>query len=192
MVALWLLVALSTLALELSVVARERRLAVANTLESLRAERAAESGVQQVRARLSQLLTRGGEDAPWNTPDPINPWSVASSLQRDSGVLGDGASYVVTSVDVGAKVNVNFVDEEGFKQFLTATSVDAITADGLSQTGMDWRDADDSHRLRGAEGNDYAKATARELPRTGPFESVDELRFVRGMTRSILLKVAPS
>jgi len=66
-----------------------------------------------------------------------------------------------------------------------------LTADALAQAIMDWRDADDFRRLRGAERDDYIKSGARELPSNGPFEAVNELRFVRGMTRSILSHIAP-
>src|SRR5690242_17471707 len=64
--AIWLLVALSTLALEMSVIARHRRLAVANTLEAVRAERAAASGIEQERADLGRLLVQSAAGKAWN------------------------------------------------------------------------------------------------------------------------------
>jgi type II secretory pathway component PulK len=64
--------------------------------------------------------------------------------------------------------------------------IDVVSVDGLAQAIIDWRDEDDFPRLHGAERDDYMKAGARELPRNGPFESVNELRFVRGMTSVIL------
>jgi general secretion pathway protein K len=186
MSALWLMVALSTLALELAVIARHRRLAVANSLESVRAERAATSGVEHERARLGLLLLVGGDGV-----SVIDPWREADATPRDTVTMDDGASYTVACADIATKVNINVVDEAGLDRFLTELSVDPITADALSQAIIDWRDADDFRRLRGAERDDYVKSGARELPSNRPFESVDELRFVRGMTRPILLKIAP-
>jgi len=190
--ALWLLVALSTLALELSVVARHRRLAVANTLESVRAERAAASGVEHERARLARLLVRDSDGAPWNaTKSAADPWRFAESSPTDTVTLGDDALYAAASVDVSTLVNINVADEAGLVRFLTASSIDPLVADALGQAIMDWRDADDFRRLRGAERDDYIKSGARELPSNGPFDAVDELRFVRGMSGSILSQIAP-
>jgi general secretion pathway protein K len=191
MSALWLVVALSTLALELSVIARHRRLAVANTLESVRAERAAVSGIEHERARLGLLLVQGNErGSPSSPASVIDPWWRADTAARDTATMDDGAAYTTTAADIGSLVNINFVDAAGLERFLTASSVDPIAADALSQAIMDWRDADDFRRLRGAERDDYIKDGARELPSNAPFESVDDLRFVRGMTRAILVRVA--
>ncbi|HEY6825453.1 MAG TPA: hypothetical protein VI259_01275 [Gemmatimonadaceae bacterium] len=190
--ALWLLIALAALSLELSVVARHRRLIVANTLESVRAERAAKSGIEEERARLAQLAV-GGSNIAWRDQASIvDPWRSADSVPHDTASVGDGTKVVVASRDLGTLVNLNLVDEPGLTRFLAAVSIDANTADALSQAIMDWRDADDFRRLRGAEREDYSKAGARELPRNGPFEDIDELRFIRGMTPTILSKIAPS
>ncbi len=66
--ALWLLVALSALTLEVSLVARERRLAAANTLEAAQARAAADAGLEHARARLAAVL-RGGALDPWRQPE---------------------------------------------------------------------------------------------------------------------------
>ena len=191
--ALWLLIALAALSLELSVVARHRRLVIANTLESVRAERAAASGIEQERARLAQLSApRADGFSSDDQASIIDPWRHVEALTADTIDLGEGALSTASSIDIGTLVNLNLVEESGFTRFLAASSIDAITADALSQAVMDWRDADDFRRLRGAERNEYMKAGARELPKNGPFETVDELRFVRGMTPSILSKIAPS
>jgi len=191
--ALWLLVAMAALSLELSVAARHRRLVVANTLEALRAERAAASGIEQERARLAELSVHADDRNSWNDPAPIvDPWRYADSSPRDTVSVDDGAVFTVASRDIGTLVNLNLVDEQGLTRFLGAASIDPITADALSQAIIDWRDADDFRRLRGAERDDYLKAGARELPMNSPFEAVDEVRFVRGMTSSILSKIASS
>ncbi len=191
--AIWLLVAVSALALELSVVARQRRRAVANILESLRAEHAATSGLEHEKARLGGLLSHEQSGPSWNDSRSIvDPWGdVGSASPPDTIAVGDDTFFAVVAVDLGTLVNVNVVDESGLTRFLAASSIDPITADGLSQATMDWRDADDFRRLRGAERDDYKKAAAHELPRNGPFESIGELRFVRGMSPSTLQKIVP-
>ena len=156
--------ALSTLALEVSVIARHRRLVVANTLESVRAERAAASGVEQERARLALLAQSYQRSSRGDAAALLDPWRHADSTNRDTVTMADGASYAVVSADIGTMVNINVVDETGLTRFLIASSIDPITADALSQAIMDWRDADDFRRRRGAERDDYIKSGARELP----------------------------
>ena len=191
MSALWLLVALSALALEVSVIARHRRLIVANTLESVRAERAAASGIEDERARLALLAGAGGRRYGSDVTSIIDPWRQADSVARDTVAMDDGAAYVVSSADIGTLVNINVVNEPSLTRFLAASSIDPVTADAVSQAISDWCDADDFRRLRGAERDEYIKAGARELPGNGPFESIDELQLVRGVTREIFGKIAP-
>jgi general secretion pathway protein K len=103
--------------------------------------------------------------------------------------MHDGATYQTSVLDLGATVNLNRATEDELRAFLTAKGIDASLVDGLAQAMMDWRDPDDFRRLHGAERDEYIKAGARELPRNGPFETVDELRFVRGMTPRLLSKM---
>jgi general secretion pathway protein K len=190
MAALWLLVAISTVSLELSVIARGRRLSTINGLESVRAAAAAESGIEHARARLARMIGQGVGET-WNDPvSVLDPWHRAGAAAiRDSVAMADSATYRMHVTDLGATLNINRATEDELRAFLTAKAIDAVTVDGLAQAIIDWRDEDDFRRLRGAERDDYIKAGARELPRNGPFESVDELRFVRGMSPAILSTV---
>jgi len=190
MAALWLVVAISTVSLELSVIARERRLSAINILESARAEAAAESGIEHARARLARMIAQGGAGETWNDPvSVLDPWHGAAAVIHDSVTMIDGAAYRTTVADLGAKLNVNRVTEDELRAFLTAKAIDAVTVDGLAEAIIDWRDDDDFRRLHGAERDDYIKTGVRELPRNGPFESLDELRFVHGMNPAILSRI---
>ncbi len=190
MAALWLLVAISTVSLELSAMARGRRLSVVNALESVRASAAAESGIEHTRARLVRMIGEGGAGQTWNDPlSVLDPWHDAAAAIHDSVTFDDGATYRTHISDLGSMLNVNRVTEDELRAFLTAEAIDAVTVDGLAQAIIDWRDPDDSRRLHGAERDDYIKASAREVPRNGPFESIDELCFVRGMTPAMFSKI---
>jgi general secretion pathway protein K len=190
MAAMWLLVAISAVSLELSAIARSRRLAAGNLLESTHARAAAESGIEHARARLARVIAEGGSGRTWNDPvSVLDPWHSLEVGLRDSVQMIDEGWYRVALSDLGARVNVNRATEDDLRRLLIALDIDAAKADGLAQAIGDWRDEDEFRRLRGAEREDYLKAGARELPRNGPFESVDELRFVRGMTPELLAKV---
>lgn len=178
--ALWLLVALSTASLALALSARSRRLAAANYAEGVRARAATQAGVEHIRARLVERLT------PDRGPDP---WSGMDSV-ADTLMLGD-ARVTATVRDLGTVLNLNRADETEIRRFLVALRVDAGEADRLAQAIADWRDGDDLHRMRGAERADYLAAGAAALPRNGPFQRLDELRAVRGITTRLYDKIRP-
>lgn len=60
----------------------------------------------------------------------------------------------------------------------------------ITQAILDWRDPDSQRRPQGAEDNDYRALGRRTGARDGPFESIAELVQVRGMTPSLLDRVA--
>ena len=187
--AVWLMVAMSAVGLEVALVARDHRLAAANALEGATVRAAAASGVEHARARLARALVEGGTRRSWNDVQSIvDPWHHLDGMMPDSTVMG-GGSYRVRLTDLGTRLDINSVTEADLRRFFVAQRIDAAQADALAQAMMDWRDADDFKRGRGAERDDYIKAQAAELPRNAPFESVDELLQVRGMSRAIFARV---
>jgi len=181
--ALWLLVAISVASLALESAARTRRLAAANLAEGIRAQAAAQAGIEQVRARLERRL------AQW-TLEGVDPWTNVDSLLSDTLTIG-AAQVGVAVRDVGAQLNLNVATEDELRRLFTALRIDAGQADRLAQCILDWRDADDLHRARGAERNAYLRAGAVELPRNGPFQSIAELRAVQGMSADLYERVQP-
>lgn len=181
--ALWLLVAFSVVSLALSAGARRRRLAAANLVEWTGAQAAANAGIEQLRQRLAARLEA-------TVPAPVDPWRGADSVVRDTLELGD-VRAVVHARDVGAALNLNRAGEDELRRLFVALRVDAGVADRLAQAIADWRDPDDLHRMRGAERDAYLEAGAAVLPGNGPFQSLGELRDVRGMTPALYEQVRP-
>jgi general secretion pathway protein K len=180
--ALWLLVAISVLSLALETTARSHRLAAANLAESVQARTAADAGIEQTRARLVRRL---------NATTVGDPWAGADSLFRDT-IAVDPGRVLVSARDVGAQLNLNRATEDELRRFFVALPIDAGLADRLAQSILDWRDEDDLHRPRGAERDEYLKAGAVQLPRNGPFQSLDELAAILGMTRATYERVRPN
>lgn len=186
--ALWLLVALSTVGAGMAVRAKDVRRTAANVQESARALAAADGGVAHVRLLLERRLQRGA--AGGGTAAILDPWVELGSVLPDSQAL-DGAVYRVALRDAGSALHLNRCGEDELRTLLVALRVDAGEADRIAQAAMDWRDPDDLHRGRGAERGDYLRAGAAVLPRDGPFLSVEELRSVRGVTPEIFALARP-
>ena len=84
-------------------------------------------------------------------------------------------------VDEAAKLNLN-------APWLTAEMIQYLPGmtPQIAAAIMDWRDANTSISTDGAEDETYAKLTTSYKTKNAPFESVEELRLVAGMTTEIL------
>ena len=179
--AVWLLVALSVVGLDLSLRGRARRLAAANANEAVQARAAAGAGVAHARALLEERATLPRTAG-------VDPWQGMAPLEEQAL---PGAFYRVDLRDTGAALNLNGCTEDELRRLLQALRIDAGLADRIAQAAMDWRDPDGMHRARGAEADDYLRAGAAVLPRNGPFPSVGELRHVRGVTDRVFRRAEP-
>ncbi len=188
--ALWLLVALSVVGLEFGLRARERRLAAANVLESGRANAAAEAGIADAHAQLTELLVGTPRFGRASIDRALDPWGGSDAFVSDTVALGE-SRYAVSFSDAGAALNLNRATEEELRRLFVALRMDFGKADRLAQAIMDWRDADDLHRARGAERQDYLDAGAVVLSENRPFDRLGELRHVMGMTREAYDLIRP-
>ena len=115
----------------------------------------------------------------------IDPWTPSSNPY--SIEIGDGDCEVFIS-DEGGKINVNKITEEtrdNFIKFLTACKLEELTAETITNSILDWLDEDDLHHVNGAEKNYYATLPEPYEPKNGPFESLEELTLVKGITPQI-------
>lgn len=181
--ALWLLVALTAAGLGFGLLERARHLAAANTVEEARARAAAEAGLADTRSRLLQLLD-GQRD------DRVDPWSSELVKPVDTVAVGS-ARAVVTINDPTARLNLNRATEGELRRLFVALRLDYGDADRIAQRIMDWRDADDMRRARGAERDDYESEGSAVLPANGAFTRLAELRDVLGVTSEIYDRVRP-
>ena len=102
----------------------------------------------------------------------------------------DGQRMVVAVEDEGGKIDLNASGDPAIRQLVNAV---APKASGLADNILDWRQqTGDLHRLQGATGADYAAAARDYHPRGGPFQSVDELKLVLGMTPAIFESLVPA
>ena len=87
-----------------------------------------------------------------------------------------------------AKVDLNYASDEQLTALLTPllTDLDIDNAPELIAGILDWRDEDDETREGGAENTYYNTLDPPYNAKNGPFDSVEELLLVRGITAAIL------
>lgn len=85
------------------------------------------------------------------------------------------------------RIPINIVLEYGFVDSLRTLfemwELEPEEAAALADSLADWVDRDSQSRMNGAERDYYETLGLPELPRNQPFDSVEEMQFVRGMDR---------
>jgi general secretion pathway protein K len=98
--------------------------------------------------------------------------------------VGSG-NFRVRWVDEGGKININRADEQTLRRVFTNLGVEEPSRSILVDSIMDWRDPDDLHRLSGAENEYYRSLTPPYTAKNGPFDTVEDLLWVRGVTSEL-------
>jgi general secretion pathway protein K len=104
----------------------------------------------------------------------------------------DGHRIAIEIEDELGKIDLNAADRSIFERLFRLAGADQDLAGRLADETLDWRTPGDLRSLHGASKNDYAAAGLPYVPRDGPFQSVDELRLVLGMTTQIFESVRPT
>lgn len=162
----------------------------ANAGAETRARAAAVAGVEHAVASLGPLaLARSTPGPAGSAPFALEALTLNSRLARVE--LAPGVVYGVRIHDVSARLHLNHADEAELRALFMGVGAGYSDADVAAQSILDWRDADELHRARGAEWDDwYRHQPLAFMPRNAPFRSLDELRQVRGMER-LFPRVAP-
>ena len=90
--------------------------------------------------------------------------------------------------DESGKINVNKITDDmrsSFVRVLTAYKLKQFVAETITDSILDWLDEDDLHHINGAEKDFYAALSDPYEPKNGPFESIEELTLVKGVTPQI-------
>ena len=98
--------------------------------------------------------------------------------------IGDGA-FRVRWLDEGGKININRADEGTLRRIFTNLGIEEPGRTIIVDSIMDWRDPDNLHRLSGAENEYYRSLTPPYTARNGPFDTVEDLLWVRGVTSEL-------
>lgn len=173
--ALWTLSLLSLMAVGLMMVSRTDRLLSRNALAAVRADLAADAGIARAIAAIAAR-------------NPNDPWPIDGTART---LEIDGFQVQVAIQDELGRIDINQASEALLNNLFIALGVPRQTATALADAIADWRDADDLKRLNGAEAAQYTAAEFSYGPRNAPFETLEELRLVSGVTEEIFEKARP-
>ena len=111
-----------------------------------------------------------------------NPYSVT---------IGDRNCDVYLSSENG-KININGLNDinrEFLVNFLKKMGVDASDADTITDSILDWMDADDFTHVNGAEDGFYGSLPDPYKSKDAPFYSIEEMTLVQGVTPGIFEQI---
>ncbi len=167
---LWVLVMLSIVAASLCLEVRTRALIARNTADNAAARASADAGIQ--RAILDLIAGRHVSETPYD-------WRFANHFVR------------ISVRDEASKIDVNMAPPALLAALFNSVGVDSYRAQSLADAIADFRDADNFTHPHGAEEAEYKTAGLHWGPKNAPFESLEELQQVLGMTPDTYKLVAP-
>jgi general secretion pathway protein K len=107
-------------------------------------------------------------------------------LPREKVPLGSGSfSYTIT--DEQSRLNVNTSPPDRLDRLMLCREIDKSVRDVIVDSVQDWKDADEEHRVNGAESEDtYLKLEVPYRSHNRNLDSVRELLQVKGVTPALL------
>jgi general secretion pathway protein K len=150
-------------------------------IEAHLAEAAVEQAVREIAGDVGFAVTAEDGDLTFYTSERL----ALKRLPRTNVPLGAGHfSYRLS--DEEARLNLNAATPERVDRLLQTLGIDKIERDTINDSLQDWRDANEDHRLNGAESED----TYLELPlpyrsKNANLDSITELLQVKGVTPAI-------
>ena len=179
---LWIFIFLFVVAFDFSLSVREEGMVARRYAEEAEGYYLAVAGFEERLYRL--LLTRRTSAEPSDLGESFEDEKSVVYGEWYEAALGNGF-YRVRVVDEGGKVNLNRADEGSLRQVFTNLGIGDPRIGILVDSILDWRDEDQLHRVNGAE-DDYYLSLPNPYPaRNGPFDTPEDLLWVKGMTPAL-------
>ena len=178
---LWILMLLTVLAFEFSLMTRTEAKVTLNQRESTEAYYLARAGIYKAIAELSRPVVAEPDDEEEDA-DPLEArWMTDGRPYQVP--LGNGVAEV-RIFDEGGKININAANGSTLRELFTTLRLDRGTS-GMVDPILDWRDPDSNYHRNGAEDTYYLSRPEPYHAKNGPFDTMDELLWVKGMTADI-------
>ena len=160
----------------LALLGRERQPMLSPEMEALIVSR---PELEQVLDPYGETMLRDASEQRWPADGTVYAWRFG------------GGEALVSIQDETGKIDLNTARDELLKGLFLSVGLEEQEAAALVDAIADFRDPDDLRRLNGAEDDDYRDAGLAYGAKDRPFDAVEELRQVMGMTRALYERVAP-
>lgn len=147
--------------------------AARNFREQAEAAMLAKAGIARGLADLINAKTQQDVTSPLVLPYRVGPVR-----------LGRG-TYDVLVTNEDSRISLTRAPASVLQRLLRNTGVSKQQSDTIVASILDWRDQDDVSRQSGAESSYYGSLPIPYHPKNGPFDFVEEVLLVKGMTREI-------
>lgn len=186
-IVIWMLAFLSLAALAVTRSVQSHIRQTTNHVQSRNAELLADAGVSLAILDLVKSQGRGdgraGAPAAKTRRFPID--GSTTQCQLDDAVLS------ISVQDTGGLISLSTGSERLFQALFLGLGATLDTARRVTDTLIDFRDADDLRRPSGAEKSDYATAGRTLGPKNEPFEAFEELHQVLGLDAKLISAMKP-
>jgi general secretion pathway protein K len=176
-VVLWMLTLLSIIAATLTLEIRSTTHVARNMAENAAARAAADAGIQRAILDLASSANVPSKEK-FRTDGTVYAWRFADYLVR------------ISIQDEASKIDLNQAPEKLLAALFASAGIDPAKAQSLADAIADFRDKDNFPRPHGAEETEYRAAGLAWGPKNAPFQTVEELQQVIGMTGEIYQRVA--
>jgi general secretion pathway protein K len=174
---LWVITLLAVIAGNFAFSMRGEAQIARNLISTAKAQALADAGVQRAWFELLK--------------PPTDPQRWQANGVKHAFTL-DGTLLTVSIHDESGQIDLNAAPDALIKSLFVSMGLSEAASVTLLDVVLDWRDTDNLKRLHGAEDDDYRAVGKNYLPPNGPFETVDELQRVLGMTAELYRKLAPA
>lgn len=174
---LWTLTLLTVIASSFAFVSRTETLLARNQVAAVQARVLADAGIERALYEMYKPMTNAER---WKLDGRVYVWNF------------EGVPVHVFVRDESAKIDINTALDPLLKGLLKNAGLKDEQVERLFDAIADWRDPDDYTRANGAEAREYEAAGRKYKPANAPFETLEELRLVLGITPELFERLRPS
>lgn len=179
---LWVIALLTLMALGLTATQRTETALTRNQVDAVRFRALADAALHYAVLNLQ-------------VPPPVEGRDRAEVWIPDGSPLRwrfGGETLEIRVFNEASRIDLNAVQSDLLQALLAVLGVEPEAAASLTNRILDWRDEDDLRLVDGAEDGDYEAAGLPYGAKDRPFDSVEELQQVLGMTRALYRELAPA
>ena len=181
-VVLWVILAVSLLALSFSASIRTEVDAARNVVEQKQAYYLARAGIEYA---VYEILRTQSAFYRSQTGQGLGLDTIPPALRGFLSLKLTGGSAEIRLIDESGKININAAPDHMIFNLLLMIGVEPEQADVITDSIIDWLDPDDLVRPCGAESEYYLSLDEPYPAKNGFFDVPEELLLVRGVTPEI-------